>query len=130
MITCIDISYTTAPSWTHMGLNDHALAWKLARLSDPSGRSRALPAVHRPSPKLGASLPPHEQLLCFDYTYWVGVDEPFEWEKEWSPVWRAVGRHMRWSPVLEKIAERYMRDAFGVRDDEEVPAASLVFCAL
>jgi hypothetical protein len=113
-----------------MGQNDHALAWKLARLSDSSGRSRALPATHRPSPQLGASLPPNEHLLCFDYTYWVGVDEPFEWEKEWSPVWRAVGRHMRWSPALEKIAERYLRDVFEVGDSAEVPSVSLFLCVV
>lgn len=70
-----DISYTRVPDWVKMSDNDPTTTfWKLAPLAFPDGRARSLSSAPRQSPKLQIALPPDEQMLCFDYIYYVGID--------------------------------------------------------
>jgi hypothetical protein len=72
---CIDISYTRVPSWMNMGEN-HVSFWSLAKLAYPKGRADAIAAnAAEPSGAHGLELAPSSQLLCFDYLYYVSIDQ-------------------------------------------------------
>ncbi|KAF7309550.1 hypothetical protein MIND_00325900 [Mycena indigotica] len=113
----LDVSYTTAPRWIKLEPgNDgdpHASFWALAALAFPETRSENLqsPAL---SPINKAALAPDEHLLCYDYLYYVGATNTYEWEADYSPAWRFVGRHMHWTPEIMKLADQYVRDALTV----------------
>ncbi|KAJ7626252.1 hypothetical protein DFH06DRAFT_1285110 [Mycena polygramma] len=120
----LDVSYTTAPRWIKMYPDNdgdpHATFWSLASLAFPKARSQNLqtPAL---SPIHAASLPPDEQMLCFDYLYYVGVKDEYEWDVDYSPAWRFVGRYMYWTPRLLEIAENYVREALATSPHESTP---------
>ncbi|KAJ7493300.1 hypothetical protein B0H11DRAFT_2277373 [Mycena galericulata] len=120
----IDVSYTTAPNWVSMLPGEdgdpHAGFWSLATLAFPQTRAMNLqsPSV---SPIHGVSLPPEEQMLCYDYLYYVGAHHVHEWETDYSPAWRFVGRHMHWTPKILQLAERYVREAFYVAPYDSTP---------
>ncbi|KAJ7230244.1 hypothetical protein GGX14DRAFT_410216 [Mycena pura] len=96
----IDISYTQAPPWIKLfpGLkyDMHCTFWSLAALV----LSRTQPL---PSPQRHLSLP------------------PFECESDYSPVWRDVGQHMRWTASLESLADQYIRQALGAKAKNSIP---------
>ncbi|KIM70241.1 hypothetical protein SCLCIDRAFT_102054 [Scleroderma citrinum Foug A] len=122
----LDLSHTLVPGWvklTQPGVPDkHASLWSLARLSFPEARVEALKQPPIPSPLHQASLPPDEQLLCFDYLYYTAVTNAWEWNWDYSPAWRFVGRHMHWNATLVKLAEEHVRRAMQVPDNELTPA--------
>lgn len=75
-ITTLDISYTRTPDSTkwrqYQPVTDW---WSLAALSYPEEHRRVTSgAVPRPSTNLSITLPPDEQLLCFDFLYYAGAD--------------------------------------------------------
>ncbi|KAJ7493298.1 hypothetical protein B0H11DRAFT_2228078 [Mycena galericulata] len=119
----IDVSYTTAPHWVSILPEEdgdpHAGFWSLATLAFPETRSMNLriPSV---SPIHGVSLPPEEQMLCYDYLYYVGAHHIYEWEADYSPAWRFVGRHMHWTPKILELAESYVREAFHVASNDSI----------
>ncbi|KAK7064106.1 hypothetical protein R3P38DRAFT_2491061 [Favolaschia claudopus] len=120
----LDISYTKAPEWIKMIPNyehdQHVTFWSLARLAFPTTRKASLvPPLE--SPKHKHFLPPDEQLLCYDYLYYVSAHQPFELEYDYSPAWRYVGKYMHWNPQLEKLADSYVRRAIGVPEDAPIP---------
>jgi hypothetical protein len=51
----------------------HATFWALASLAFPGTRASNLQAPAL-SPIHGAALPPDEQMLCYDYLYYVGAN--------------------------------------------------------
>jgi len=116
----LDVSYTTAPRWIKMEPgNDgdpHATFWGLASLAFPDTRASNLQ-----SPASSPVLPPDDHLLCFDYLYYVGANSGYEWESDYSPAWRFVGRHMHWTPQLLQITENYVRHALVVAPYEPTP---------
>jgi hypothetical protein len=120
----LDVSYTTAPRWIKMDQgNDgdpHATFWALASLGFSERRDSNLqtPAL---SPINSASLPPDDHMLCFDYLYYVGANAGYEWESDYGPAWRFVGRYMHWTPNLIQIAEEYVRDALVTAPHEPTP---------
>ncbi|KAJ7446504.1 hypothetical protein B0H11DRAFT_1745723 [Mycena galericulata] len=120
----LDISYTKAPSWIKMIPNyehdQHSTFWSLATLAFPSTRQASL-VPPLPSPEHNLSLPPDEQLLCYDYLYYVCAHQPFELEYDYSPAWRYVGQFMHWTPRLEQIADDYVRLAMGVAEGAPIP---------
>lgn len=59
--------------------------------------------------------------MCFDILYYVSASEPFEWEKDYSPAWRFVGRHLYFEPQMIKLAEYYMRRALGLEEHDPIP---------
>lgn len=70
----LDVSYTRAPDWVHMIPNyehdPHSTFWSLARLGFTEEREKNL-VEPLPSPQHQAVLPPDEQVLCYDYVYYV-----------------------------------------------------------
>ncbi|KAF7302714.1 hypothetical protein HMN09_00906300 [Mycena chlorophos] len=120
----LDISYTTAPDWIKLkpgNENDRTSTfWSLASLAFPTTRNANLVPPY-PSPKTNVSLQPDEHLLCFDDLYYMAVRETDELEQDYSPAWRFVGQHMRWTPYIQNLATDYLRKAFDIHDGEDVP---------
>jgi len=120
----LDISYTPTPDWVKLTPPDvgdkHSSFWSLASLAFPETRESNLRDPY-PSPEHQLSLPPDEQLLCYDYLYYVGAQRAFEYDFDYSPAWRFVGQHMRWSSRLADITDIYVRRALNVPEDEDTP---------
>lgn len=61
----------------------HVDFWKLVRLSYHSGYLQATqenkPVAYDDYPK--PPIPPDEQLMCFDFMYYVSAVQPYEWEQ-------------------------------------------------
>ncbi|KAF6766677.1 hypothetical protein DFP72DRAFT_1162239 [Ephemerocybe angulata] len=98
-ILSLDISYTKAPSWPFWG-------------SQEGHKDNLVPPLE--SPRNHVLLPPDEQLLCYDYLYYLCAQQPFEFNFDFSPAWRFVGQHMRWTPQLDNLVDQYARRAIGV----------------
>ncbi|KAJ7492380.1 hypothetical protein FB451DRAFT_1388779 [Mycena latifolia] len=120
----LDISYTKTPDWVKMVPNfehsRYSSFWALASLAFPRTRSANL-VPPLPSPKHNASLPPDEHLLCYDFLYYVAAHQEEEIGLDYSPAWRYVGQHMRWTARLERLGDRYIRQALGVKEDDPIP---------
>ncbi|KAJ7283995.1 hypothetical protein C8J57DRAFT_751130 [Mycena rebaudengoi] len=120
----LDISYTTAPSWIKVLPGDdgdpHASFWSLAALSFPEGRSSSLqtPAL---SPIHKLALPPDDHMLCFDNLYYVSAFSIYEFEHDFGPAWRFVGRYMHWTPKIQQLANDYVRQTLDVATDQPLP---------
>ncbi|KAH9947399.1 hypothetical protein B0H21DRAFT_341109 [Amylocystis lapponica] len=125
----LDISYTRAPSWVKLipGYEHdmHSTFWSLAKLAFPEARTEALanPAEHPtlPTAQTGVALPPDEQLLCYDFLYYLCGQDSLEFERDYSPSWRFVMRHFRWTATLEELAHGYLRRMMGIAEGEPIP---------
>ncbi|KAJ7757463.1 hypothetical protein B0H16DRAFT_1536747 [Mycena metata] len=120
----LDISWTKTPYWIKMIPNfehdQHATFWSLAALAYPDAREANL-VPPLPSPQHKVSLPPDEQLLCFDFLYYVAAQEPFEIGLDYSPAWRYVGQYMRFTPALEQLADEYVRITLEIGARDPIP---------
>ncbi|KAI0369986.1 hypothetical protein BV20DRAFT_996130 [Pilatotrama ljubarskyi] len=125
----LDISYTRAPQSVKLIPNyehdSHSTFWSLAKLAFPEGRAQVLanPSAHpiRPSESSKVMLPPDEQLVCYDYLYYVCALEPFEFERDYSPMWREVMVHAHWTAPLEDLAKGYLRRLFRLPENAAIP---------
>ncbi|KAJ6520331.1 hypothetical protein C8R45DRAFT_954802 [Mycena sanguinolenta] len=120
----LDISYTKTPGFIKLRQNyehdQHCTFWSLASLAFPDARAANL-VPPLPSPQHQLSLPPDEQLLCFDYLYYVAAQEPFEIGLDYSPAWRYVGQYMHWTPALERLTDEYIRHSLRIDADDSIP---------
>ncbi|PPQ99550.1 hypothetical protein CVT24_005338 [Panaeolus cyanescens] len=120
----LDISYSKAPSWIKIipayEHDQHSSFAALSTLAFPEGRAE-YGGDPLASPIRKLKLPPDDQMLCYDYLYYVCANQPFEFEFEFSPAWLHVGQFMRWTPRLQGIANEYVRKAFGVEPHQETP---------
>ncbi|KAJ6472032.1 hypothetical protein C8R45DRAFT_874874 [Mycena sanguinolenta] len=120
----LDISYTVAPTWIKLFKDSpeeqHMRFTSLMALSFPEMRDRHL-KTPAPSPRLKASLPPDEQLTCFDNMYWIANVEPHEFQHDYSTAWRFVGKYLHWNPRIEGLANNYLRRTFGLPAGAEIP---------
>jgi hypothetical protein len=120
----LDISYTKLPTWIKIiprfAHDKHSSFSSLASFSFPEFRAEYA-AEPRESDQNRVKLPPDEQLLCYDYLYYVSSHQPFEFEFDYSPVWLHVGQHMHWTPRLENLADQYVRKTLGVEDSSRTP---------
>ncbi|KAF7289478.1 hypothetical protein HMN09_01341800 [Mycena chlorophos] len=120
----LDVSYTTAPSWIKLEPNNdgdpHASFWALASLTFPQTRAENLrePTL---SPINQVALQPDESLVCFDYLYYIGASGTYEWEADYSPAWRFVGKYLHFTDTIVKLAEQYVRDAVAIAPYEPTP---------
>jgi hypothetical protein len=105
------------PRFVH---DKHSSFSSLATLAFPEFRAE-LAADPRESDQNHVKLPPDEQLLCYDYLYYVGSHQPVEFEFDYSPVWLHVGQHIHWTPRLENLADQYVRKTLGVEDSSRTP---------
>jgi hypothetical protein len=68
---------------------------------------------------------PDPRLACLDLVYFYHVEpKRFGIIDEWRAgqgVWQAVGKHMRFQPGLVRLAEGYLRHAFGVAQGQPIP---------
>ncbi|KAG2022927.1 hypothetical protein CC2G_000641 [Coprinopsis cinerea AmutBmut pab1-1] len=121
----LDISYTLAPSWIKLIPNYihdlHVTFWSLAALAFPEHRKENL-GNPRESEINKVRLPPDEQLLCYDYLYYVCAHQPFEYDFDFSPAWRFVGQHLHWSSKVQDLIDQYVRRTIGVPEGEKTPA--------
>ncbi|KAG1885499.1 hypothetical protein F4604DRAFT_1890272 [Suillus subluteus] len=96
----LDVSWTRTPDWVKLtppAIGDnHASFWSACNPCD-------------------------DQLLCFDYLYYVGAQNAWEWESDYSPAWRFVGQHMHWNASLERLADEHARRAMNVPINEPTP---------
>ncbi|OBZ78852.1 hypothetical protein A0H81_00084 [Grifola frondosa] len=46
---------------------------------------------------------------------------PWEFEKDYSPAWRDVVRHFRWTPDLEELAKTYLRHMLQIPEGAVIP---------
>lgn len=79
---------------------------------------------HTQTSTKGLVLAPSHQLLCYDFLYFLSSHKGFEFEYEYSPAWRFVGRYVRWTKQIEDLAWAYLRNLWDVREDEDVPPVS------
>ena len=142
----VDIAYTRAPHWIQMDAdNVHekgASFWSLARLAYPYDRQMSLRGDVLPSPLHGAVVNPDDHLLCYDYLYYVGghqvgclefhsyfkpltVLQWFEFDYEYGPAWRDVGRHLHWTEDIEDLAVQYVNRALGLPIGHSAPPVGL-----
>ncbi|KAJ7493293.1 hypothetical protein B0H11DRAFT_2277367 [Mycena galericulata] len=121
----LDISYTIAPEWVKLRPGDYtdmqATFWSLASLGYADTRPANSDLEPERSPIHNISLWPNEHLLCFDNVYFVCAHQAWEFDKQYSPAWRFVGRQMHWTSAIQSIADNYTRNALGVEYDEAIP---------
>ncbi|KAG1887518.1 uncharacterized protein F5891DRAFT_1167021 [Suillus fuscotomentosus] len=113
----VDVWWTRIPSWVELTSpsvhQNNASFSYLASLGFPESRSKSLELslTNRPSLQQQVSLPPDDHVLCFDFLYYISAHHTWEWEIDYSPAWRSVGQHMRWTASMEKIADADARRA-------------------
>ncbi|KAF9527346.1 hypothetical protein CPB83DRAFT_836712 [Crepidotus variabilis] len=57
---------------------------------------------------------PDSHLTCFDVTYWMSSGaELYEWRFGFSPVWRTVGRWLKFSKKMHEMTKEYLDVLFG-----------------
>lgn len=93
--------------------------------------------------------PPDDQLMCFDtlyvalprlyfaYTdvlasfildrYYTAATGPQEWWQPHAPVWKAVGRYVRFNQDVSNLADDYLRSILDVDKNAKVPEVSQKF---
>ena len=125
----LDLSYTRVPSSTRQSptnpRDDFIVFGKLVPYIFPHNPLRDHFDFMSPSP-LGHSLPPEEQLSCFDHLYYLtSSDRTLEWEAPWSPAWNLIGKHVRFTDEMIEIAKGYLSRAFN-SDGTEIPPVSLL----
>jgi len=114
------------PFWAkllpHISGDWHVRFDALAALSWPSMREEALRTEKKfPSEHYNTVLPPDEQVMCFDFPYFVSATRTFEWEYDYSPAWRYVGKYLHWSPKMLSLAEKYLRRSLALAEDASIP---------
>ncbi|KZT41003.1 hypothetical protein SISSUDRAFT_982518 [Sistotremastrum suecicum HHB10207 ss-3] len=120
----LNFSYTRVPEFTRLTPSPNEYFGNymaLASLSFPQTRSEALAeAAGKPYPDRHY-VDPDEQMLCYDLLYYVASAVQYEWEREWSPAWRFVGRHIRWSDHVLDITKGVVGRTFGGSGTGDVP---------
>lgn len=127
----LDVAYTRVPRQTRLKPFDseesHVVFSQLAATIypvDPLISPRNLPNF-APSP-LGHSLGPDDKLTCLDNLYYAtsGVDV-FEWRFSWSPVWRSIAQHLKFTLPMLRLGQEYLRRALQVPESQhELPPVS------
>ncbi|KAI0770948.1 hypothetical protein BD413DRAFT_626744 [Trametes elegans] len=114
----LDISYTRAPASVKLIPNfehdSHSTFWSLAKLAFPEEPDEVVGGNH-------VVLPPDEQLVCYDYLYYVCALDPFEFERDYSPMWREVMVHAHWTESLQDLARGYLRRMFRLAEGAAIP---------
>lgn len=65
---------------------------------------------------------PDGQLACFDMLYYMTSSQRlYEWEVTWSPMWKFVGKHMRFTDALMDLARGYLAKTFEVEETNIPP---------
>ncbi|KAH8101626.1 hypothetical protein BXZ70DRAFT_934190 [Cristinia sonorae] len=128
MFLKLDLSYTKAPPSVKLipGFehDSHSSFWSLAPLAFPDMRSKALQSMTvetAPSPWTSTSTLPDEQMLCFDYLFYICSDVPFEYDNDIYPSWQVVQKHFRWNAQVERVGQEYLRKLLNVAPGAPIP---------
>ncbi|KAI0347794.1 hypothetical protein BDW22DRAFT_1349857 [Trametopsis cervina] len=120
----LDVSYTRSPDWVKMipgyEHDKGSTFWALARLAYPEDRNKNLGNT-LPSPHLGEVLEPDEHVVCYDYLYYACASLSSEYDYEYAPQWRYVGKYLHWAPEIESIATQYVNRALGLPESGPMP---------
>ncbi|KAG8858396.1 hypothetical protein FRB96_005281 [Tulasnella sp. 330] len=124
----VDASYTPMPDATKL-LNWHRSFHGVAALGFPDGRAEGIVQGDQahddptpfPSPHKHVVLPPDHHLMCIDVAYFLGGNSAFEWEKDYSPAWRFVGKHLRWSERVLRVVNTTLRKLWDVPEEQDIP---------
>ncbi|KAF9478784.1 hypothetical protein BDN70DRAFT_723912 [Pholiota conissans] len=114
----LDISYTRVPAEVRHDRNakdKHLVFGHLVPYIFPGSSLSSLVQQYPllESSPLGHSLPPDEQLACFDLLYsMTSSSQAFEWRFLWSPAWNVVGTHLHFTDDLVRLAKGYLGNAF------------------
>jgi len=125
-IYSLDVSYTTVPAGTKLMAdpNDkHTAFWPLARLGFPNGHNDGIREHPDPFQSTGPGkfkIPPDQQLLCYDFLYYVAAACQWEWQEEYSPAWR-VASSIHFAPRMIDMANGYLKRLFGVQRTSDIP---------
>ena len=95
--------------------------WPIARLGFPEDRKKALDQNLSKYHDREGFQDPNDHIMLIDYLYYVAVDEPFEFEKDWNPVWRFIGKHMYWHPKVLEATQNHLRTLFQVPKGDPIP---------
>ncbi|THH17713.1 hypothetical protein EUX98_g9074 [Antrodiella citrinella] len=124
----LDLSYTKAPASVKLipGFehDSHSSFWSLAPLAFSDLRAKALASMDvetLPGPWTGAIALPDEQMVCYDYLFYVCADVPAEFERDVYPAWEVVQKHFRWTIAVERVGQEYLRRVLNVSSDAVVP---------
>jgi len=126
----LDPSYTRIPSEARHKPHDHTENWV--------DFHRIIPYIFPKRPYhphdfpimeasfLGKRISPEDHISCFDIMYYATSSfETFEWQHQWSPAWRHVGRYMHFSDEVVDVTNGYLARAMEVRGDSIPPVGSL-----
>ncbi|TCD62408.1 hypothetical protein EIP91_006936 [Steccherinum ochraceum] len=120
----LDISYTRGPDWLKLIPNyEHdkcSTFWALARLAYPQDRNKSIGNA-QPSPQYHITLDPDEHMLCYDYLYYACAQQSFEFDYDYAPQWKDVGKHLYWSDHVADTAALYVKQLLGYPEDGETP---------
>ncbi|KAG6831771.1 hypothetical protein H0H92_007923 [Tricholoma furcatifolium] len=123
----LDVSYTRLPEHVrqdpslaahgHIGLMP--VAEKIYPLNPLTHNGDQI--LMAPSPN-GAKLSPGNHLACFDFLYFASAGtQPYEWNTPWSPAWRLIGTHIRFTDTVLELTKKYVRRALRVTARELPP---------
>lgn len=120
----LDMSFTKAPDYIRLIRdNVHEIFLSFAGLA-----SLAFPEAKRlhagdpsESQHLSLKLPIDDQLMCYDYLYYASSVVSMEFDHDFSPAWRNVGRHLHWTSHLNNIVDQYVRHTLRVADGDKTP---------
>lgn len=133
----LDASYTRTPHDSNLLQNDptdwHVKFWPLAELGFPTGRYRAMSVAPGPTASniLHGFATPDEHLLCYDFLYFAVENRQYEWEFDFGPAWRFVGRHIHWSQRINDLAREYLGRIFGIEDpNADIPPVIVFYFIL
>ncbi|KAG9032477.1 hypothetical protein FRB95_001452 [Tulasnella sp. JGI-2019a] len=119
----LDISYTKVPASAKMPQGNVDLsAWELAKLGFHPGwlaGTQENQPIDSEGP-LKHRMPPDEQLLCFDFLYYVHVIRPWEWDEEYSPAWHIASK-MHFAPRMVQMANGHLMRLFDVQREADIP---------
>ncbi|KAG8996936.1 hypothetical protein FRB93_000606 [Tulasnella sp. JGI-2019a] len=119
----LDVSYTKIPATVKIPQGGVDLyAWELAKLGFHSGwlaGTRENQPMDSEGP-LKHRMPPDEQLLCFDFLYYVHVTRPWEWEEDYSPQWH-IASTIHFAPRMVELANGYLMRLFDVPSEADIP---------
>lgn len=127
----LDVSYTRVPTWTRYNPHEHGdphiSFFPLSELIYPvDSADKPEDNTIMASSPLGAELIPDTRMACLDNLYYAAAgSKSFEWERPWSPVWRAVGRHLKFSDHALSLTNGYLQRAFNLPSDYIPPVTEI-----
>jgi hypothetical protein len=135
-----DVSFTPLPDEVNdIPVDYHRPSMeKVAKLLGTDQENRTIPKSSMDTIiKYGLELPgksPENHLACVDFAYYL-VDRPAAYDvreeyRQGYGAWAHVGQFMRYRQEWLDLAESYLREIFSVKENEEIPPVSDLYCCV